>query len=125
MQNRHFHICAFLISRFFSDFIFRCETMPWIFYAIGAVLPTTYFISLMRAILLRSTAFLAYLRALVILLAMSVLLFCICALRFRDANEISRLRPPSASQRRGYTAAGSKNVSAMAGILLVQLSQSL
>src|ERR1051326_6693898 len=35
-------------SVFFSGFIFPRETMPWIFYAIGSLLPTTYFIELDR-----------------------------------------------------------------------------
>src|SRR6059036_2931085 len=40
-------------SVFFSGFIFPRETMPWIFQAIGSCLPTTYFIELLRAIVLR------------------------------------------------------------------------
>ena len=40
-------------SVFFSGFIFLRETMPWIFYALGTLFPTTYFIALMRAIILR------------------------------------------------------------------------
>src|SRR6184192_1398775 len=40
-------------SVFFSGFIFPRETMPWIFYAIGSVLPATYYIELERAIVLR------------------------------------------------------------------------
>ena len=31
--------------------------MPWIFYAIGAVLPATYFIELARAIVIRGATF--------------------------------------------------------------------
>ncbi|MEP6709699.1 MAG: ABC transporter permease [Verrucomicrobiota bacterium] len=83
MQALQMSMTFILPSVFFSGFIFPRETMPWIFYAIGAVLPTTYFISLMRAIILRGATFLEYLPALVILMVMSVLLFCICALRFR------------------------------------------
>ena len=50
---------TFIMPRvFFSGFIFPRETMPWIFYAIGALLPTTYFIDLMRAIILRGALFL-------------------------------------------------------------------
>ena len=41
---------------FFSGFIFPRETMPWIFYAIGALLPATYYIELMRAIVLRGAS---------------------------------------------------------------------
>jgi ABC-2 type transport system permease protein len=72
-----------LPSVFFSGFIFPRETMPWIFYAIGAVIPTTYFIALSRAIILRGAYFLEYWPNLAILILMSIALFCICALRFR------------------------------------------
>jgi ABC-2 type transport system permease protein len=48
-----------LPSVFFSGFIFQRETMPWIFYAFGALFPSSYFI------------------------VMSNLLFSLCALRFR------------------------------------------
>ena len=46
-----------LPSVFFSGFIFPRETMPAIFYGIGAMMPTTYFIDLMRAIILRGAGF--------------------------------------------------------------------
>src|SRR5216683_4347105 len=45
-----------LPSVFFSGFIFPRETMPWIFYAIGAALPATYYIELERAIVLRGAS---------------------------------------------------------------------
>ena len=83
MQALQMSMTFIMPSVFFSGFIFPRETMPWIFYAIGALLPTTYFIDLMRAIILRGASFLEYWPALVILMVMSVLLFCICALRFR------------------------------------------
>jgi len=72
-----------LPSVFFSGFIFPRETMPWIFYALGAVLPTTYFISLIRAIILRGASFFEYWQSLAIMSGMAALLFCVCALRFR------------------------------------------
>src|SRR5439155_497665 len=72
-----------LPSVFFSGFIFPRETMPWIFYALGSIIPTTYFIALSRAIILRGAHFFEYWQHLAILIAMSIALFCICALRFR------------------------------------------
>jgi ABC-2 type transport system permease protein len=69
---------------FFSGFIFPRETMPWIFYAIGTVLPTTYFIDLSRAIILRGATLAQFWSHLAILAAMGVGLFTICALRFRQ-----------------------------------------
>ena len=72
-----------LPSVFFSGFIFPRETMPWIFYAIGALLPATYFIDLMRAIILRGAGLLEFWRHLVILALMGATLFSLCALRFK------------------------------------------
>jgi ABC-2 type transport system permease protein len=57
MQALQIAMVFLLPSVFFSGFIFPRETMPWIFYALGAVLPTTYFISLMRGIILRGAYF--------------------------------------------------------------------
>jgi ABC-2 type transport system permease protein len=83
MQALQMSMTFMLPSVFFSGFIFPRETMPWIFYALGALMPATYFISLMRAIILRGAHFLEYWPSLAILIVMSVLLFCVCALRFR------------------------------------------
>jgi ABC-2 type transport system permease protein len=83
MQALQMSMTFIMPSVFFSGFIFPRETMPWIFYAIGALLPTTYFISLMRAIILRGASFLEYWPHLAILIGMSIFLFCVCALMFR------------------------------------------
>jgi len=58
--------------------------MPWIFYALGALFPTTYFIALMRAIILRGANLFEYWPQLAVLMIMSILLFAFCALRFRQ-----------------------------------------
>ncbi len=83
MQALQMSMTFILPSVFFSGFVFPRETMPWIFYALGAILPTTYFISLMRGIILRGASFIEYWPNLLVLLIMSVVLFCICALCFR------------------------------------------
>jgi ABC-type multidrug transport system permease subunit len=83
MQALQMSMAFILPSVFFSGFIFPRETMPAIFYWIGAVLPTTYFIWLMRAIILRGATFLEYAPALGILFGMAILLFVVCSLRFR------------------------------------------
>ena len=49
----------------------------------GALFPTTYFIALMRAIILRGANFFEYWPNLLVLIVMSNLLFSLCALRFR------------------------------------------
>jgi len=83
MQALQMSMTFMLPSVFFSGFVFPRETMPWIFYALGALMPATYFISLMRAIILRGAHFFEYWPHLVILIIMSILLFCFCALMFR------------------------------------------
>ena len=70
-------------SVFFSGFIFPRETMPWIFWAVGALLPTTYFIELARAVILRGASLADFWQHLVILTAMGLALFSLCALRFK------------------------------------------
>ena len=67
---------------FFSGFIFPRETMPWIFYAISTLLPLTYFIELMRGIILRGEGLAEFWRHLMILAIMGGGLFSVCALRF-------------------------------------------
>jgi ABC-type multidrug transport system permease subunit len=83
MQALQMSMTFILPSVFFSGFVFPRETMPWIFYAFGTILPTTYFISLMRAIILRGAHFFEYWPHLMILIIMSILLFTLCALLFR------------------------------------------
>ena len=73
-----------LPSVFFSGFIFPRETMPWIFYAIGSVLPATYYIELERAIVLRGASLGDFWFNIVLLAAMGLALFSLCALRFKQ-----------------------------------------
>jgi ABC-2 type transport system permease protein len=83
MQALQMSMTFMLPSVFFSGFVFPRETMPWIFYALGSLMPATYFISLMRAIILRGANLFEYWPHLAILIAMSISLFVLCALRFR------------------------------------------
>jgi ABC transporter DrrB family efflux protein len=83
MQALQMSMTFMLPSVFFSGFVFPRETMPWIFYWLGALMPATYFISLMRAIILRGANLFEYWPHLVVLIIMSILLFVLCALRFR------------------------------------------
>ncbi|HTS18101.1 MAG TPA: ABC transporter permease [Verrucomicrobiae bacterium] len=76
-------LAIMLPSIFFSGFIFPRETMPQIFYAISTILPATYFIELMRAIILRGAGFAEFWKHLVILAVMGAALFSLCALRFK------------------------------------------
>jgi ABC-2 type transport system permease protein len=83
MQALQMTMTLILPTVFFSGFIFPRETMPWIFYALGAILPTTYYIDLLRGIILRGAGLPDFWQNIVILFGMGVLLFTICALRFR------------------------------------------
>ena len=83
MQALQMTMISLLPSVFFSGFIFPRETMPWIFYAIGDVLPATYFIALMRAIILRGASLSEFGSHLIVLSAMGVGLFALCVLRFK------------------------------------------
>jgi ABC-type multidrug transport system permease subunit len=84
MQALQMSMVFILPSVFFSGFVFPRETMPPIFYGLSTLLPATYFISLMRGIILRGAHLSEYWQSLVILTGISVLLFCVCALRFRS-----------------------------------------
>jgi len=84
MQALQMSMVFLLPSVFFSGFIFPRDTMPWIFRALGSCLPTTYFIDLMRAIILRGASLTEFWPHLAILSGMGIGLFALCALRFRQ-----------------------------------------
>jgi ABC-2 type transport system permease protein len=83
MQALQMSMTLIMPSVFFSGFIFPRETMPWIFYAIGSLLPTTYFIELTRAIILRGASLAEFWVHLAVLSGMGIALFVLCALRFK------------------------------------------
>jgi ABC-2 type transport system permease protein len=83
MEALQMTMTLLLPSIFFSGFIFPRETMPWIFYAISTVIPTTYFIELMRGIILRGATIAEFARHLAILAIMGTTLFTLAALRFQ------------------------------------------
>ena len=88
MQALQMSMAFILPSVFFSGFIFPRETMPWIFYALGALLPATYFIALMRAIILRGAHFFEYWPHLLILVIMSIVLFCSLRAALPEKNRL-------------------------------------
>ncbi|MCX7625805.1 MAG: ABC transporter permease [Candidatus Sumerlaeaceae bacterium] len=83
MQAFQMTMVLMLPSIFFSGFIFPRDTMPAIFYAISTILPATYFIELVRAIILRGAHFSEYSHHLIILSGLGMLLFTACSARFR------------------------------------------
>ena len=84
MQSLQMSMTLIMPSVFFSGFIFPRETMPWIFHFIGSLLPTTYFIELERAIILRGASLGEFWQHLAMLAAMGVGLFALCAVRFKQ-----------------------------------------
>lgn len=83
MQALQMSLALILPSVFFSGFIFPIETMPRIFQWLSNLIPATYFIELMRAIMLRGAGLADYWRYFVILGAMGSGFFILCALRFK------------------------------------------
>jgi ABC-2 type transport system permease protein len=83
MQALQMSMTLIMPSVFFSGFIFPRETMPWIFYALGSLLPTTYYIDLLRAIILRGASLGDFSFNLIVLTIMGAGLFGLCALRFK------------------------------------------
>jgi ABC-2 type transport system permease protein len=84
MQALQMTMALLLPAVFFSGFIFPIETMPRIFQWLSTLIPATYFIELMRAIMLRGANFDDYWRHYAILAAMGGVLFSLCALRFKQ-----------------------------------------
>lgn len=83
MQALQMTMTLIMPTVFFSGFIFPRETMPVIFYWLGALLPTTYYINLLRGIILRGAHLADFWQDLAVLTGMGLILFAICALRFR------------------------------------------
>ncbi len=83
MQALQQSLTFLLPSVFFSGFIFLREAMPWIFYAISTVLPATYFINMVRAIILRGATFADFWQDALILAVIGGILFVWAAARFQ------------------------------------------
>lgn len=83
MQALQMTMTLILPTVFFSGFIFPRETMPSLFYWLGSALPTTYYIRLLRGTILRGATLEDFWPDILILSGMGVVLFLICALRFR------------------------------------------
>lgn len=72
-----------LPSVFFSGFIFPLETMPKFFQLIASVLPATYFIDVMRGIVLRGATIQDLAADYAALAVLGVVMFTLCAARFQ------------------------------------------
>lgn len=83
MQAMQMTMALLLPAVFFSGFLFPRETMPLPFYWLSEIIPATYYIELMRAIMLRGASVLDYWAHFVVLAVMGIGLFSAAALRFR------------------------------------------
>jgi ABC-2 type transport system permease protein len=83
MQALQMTMTLLLPTVFFSGFIFPRETMPPIFYGLSVLLPPTYYIDLLRGVILRGGGFADFSTHLAVLGGMSVGLFVLCTVRFR------------------------------------------
>jgi ABC-2 type transport system permease protein len=84
MQAMQMTLALLLPAVFFSGFIFPIETMPRFFQWLSALIPATYFIELMRAIMLRGASIQDYWMHFVVLAGMALGFFTLCVLRFRQ-----------------------------------------
>lgn len=84
MQALQMSMALILPSVFFSGFIFPIENMPQFFQWVSAGIPATYFIELMRAIMLRGASVADYWVHFAVLAGMAVSFFAMCILRFRQ-----------------------------------------
>ncbi|MDX9975372.1 MAG: ABC transporter permease [FCB group bacterium] len=66
-----------------SGFVFPQETMPWIIWAIGQCIPATYFIRILRGIIIRGAGFEELWLNAAILTGMGVVVLAIATARFR------------------------------------------
>jgi len=83
MQALQMTMTLLLPTIFFSGFIFPRETMPQFFYAISVLLPPTYYIDLLRGVVLRGGQFADFTPHLIVLAGMGGALFTLCAARYR------------------------------------------
>jgi ABC-2 type transport system permease protein len=83
MQALQMTVMTMLPAVFFSGFIFPRETMPLVFQWIADIMPATYFIELMRAIVLRGATFEDLWFNFAMLTVLGVTMFSLCVLRFQ------------------------------------------
>ncbi len=83
VQATQMAIATLLPSIFFSGFIYPRETMPFLFYAISFLLPLSYYIEILRGIVLRGAEMHNLIHVVIPLGCMAVVLFTISVLKFR------------------------------------------
>jgi ABC-type multidrug transport system permease subunit len=82
IQALQFSFLILLPSFLLSGFMFPQETMPKIIYVIGQMVPVTYFLRVLRGIILRDAGFFDLWQNGVVLAAMGVVIITLATLRF-------------------------------------------
>ncbi len=83
VQATQMAIATLLPSIFFSGFIYPRDTMPALFYGISYFLPLTYFLDIVRGIVLRGAHFQNLLNSVIPLSVMAVCLLLLSVMKFR------------------------------------------
>jgi ABC-type multidrug transport system permease subunit len=83
VQATQMAIATLLPSIFLSGFIYPRETMPLFFFLMSYFLPLTYFIEILRGIILRGAALEHLLHVVIPLSTMALLLFTLSVVKFR------------------------------------------
>lgn len=83
VQATQMAIGTLLPSIFLSGFIYPRETMPDIFYWISFILPLTYFLEVLRGIILRGAQFQHLIHVVIPLSGMAMVLFTLSVLKFQ------------------------------------------
>lgn len=76
-------VLIMLPSVLLSGFVFPRESMPWIIYLIGFLIPATYYIEILRGIILRGAGLAALWDEALVLLVFATLFMILSALRFK------------------------------------------
>lgn len=83
MQATQMALATMLPSIFFSGFIYPRDTMPFFFYAISFLLPLTYFLEILRGIVLRGAELTNLLRSVIPLTLMALCLLSMSVMKFK------------------------------------------
>ncbi|HOJ61079.1 MAG TPA: ABC transporter permease [bacterium] len=83
VQATQLAIATLLPSIFLSGFIYPRDTMPLFFYVISFCLPLTYFLEIVRGIVLRGAEFINLISSVIPLSFMAVILFTLSVIKFR------------------------------------------
>ncbi|PIQ28555.1 ABC transporter permease [bacterium (Candidatus Blackallbacteria) CG17_big_fil_post_rev_8_21_14_2_50_48_46] len=83
VQALQFTLLVFLPSMMLSGFIFPRESMPWLISSLGLLIPLTYFVEILRGIVLRGVGLEALWQHVIPVILFGLVLIVVSVLRFR------------------------------------------